>query len=69
MCRALGRANGLAVTTNDAEQLRVKAYRVRQEARSSGDNSFDALQFHISPDGDGKLWIVKIEEEEEEESA
>lgn len=69
MCRALGRTNGLAVTTNDAEQLRVKAYRVRQEARSSGDNSFDALQFHISPDGDGKLWIVKIEEEKEEEDA
>ena len=66
MCRALSRANGLAVTTNDAEQLRVRAYRIRQEAREAGDRSFDLLQFHISPDKDGKLWIVKVEEAEGE---
>ena len=63
MCRALACANGLAVTTNDAEQLRIKAYRIRQEAQKTGETSFDTLQFHISPDGDGKLWIVKVDED------
>jgi len=57
---ALNSEFGIEVQTSNCAALRQKLYQVRAKEQKAGNDDFNGLAIHLSPeDPEGKLWIEK----------